>query len=796
MRASLGSIPLLCLVACTPGHAFTAPSTRLVAGGFGRSLQRACSSAAPSAVSSRACRVRMALREQPVSEEEATTLVEKAKAVVESNMGLSNPSLLSDDFSLLQLFRPTLSKAQYLKEYGALGLDRALPDLQWNAHDFRVDRFNARRVHLTVRLSGTHRGVLSYGKTDLEPTFTRVELGPESVSVEFDATGRCAALTTGFPMDRSVGNGGGAAGVWGVLAALGAPVSAFERLPPARVVGDVFARSFRPAKGPASPQGPLPEPIMLGLARQVAVAQLGDCADIATLLSDDFMYLEPFVGPLKKKAYLKEKAATQVGPGVPDLQLELYDFRIDPFDPARVWYTARAAGTNTKPVIVKGAQLAPTNRTFELPAEACSVTFNPKGFVSKITAGYVMDPEDGTTGGLVSTAGLLEGIGRPLPVTSTRPAGDAARRAVAPLTNALTGQKSKPKAAAAAAAAAAQPVAVATAAAAAAVTSPAPAKPAAKKASAAPAKPAAAKLTAAPAKPAASAKPAAAPKPAAPKPAPKPAAAPAKKPAAPPAKPAAQSKAAPTKPAASAKIAPTEPAKPAPKPSGGGGGLFGGLFGGGSSSSAPKPAAAAPAAQAPPAKPSKFAPPKPAATPSPPPAAAAKPAFRKAGPVAKAAAAAAEPVKPLPPQPKTGGGLFGFGGGAGTAPRKDPVATATKVVAGATGTAKSATPAKPAAKPFAAPKPAPTKPAPAGKPAAAAFAFGDKLEAELSAKLGAGGVEALRKRTEQYVRGAISARDYLGTLRRAGIDNAIPDIVGALPAGSQRSALFSLYSTS
>jgi hypothetical protein len=81
----------------------------------------------------------MALKEQPVGEEEAAALVAKAQAVVDSNMGLGNPSLLSDDFVLVQSFRPTLSKAQYIKTYGGYGLAKALPDLQWNAHDFRVD---------------------------------------------------------------------------------------------------------------------------------------------------------------------------------------------------------------------------------------------------------------------------------------------------------------------------------------------------------------------------------------------------------------------------------------------------------------------------------------------------------------------------------------------------------------------------------------------------------------------------------------------------------------------------------
>jgi hypothetical protein len=50
----------------------------------------------------------------------------------------------------------------------------------------------------------------------------------------------------------------------------------------------------------------------------------------------------------------------------------------------------------------------------------------------------------GTTGGLVGVAGLLEGIGRPLPVTSTRPAPDATRRALAPLTDRLSPKKQKP----------------------------------------------------------------------------------------------------------------------------------------------------------------------------------------------------------------------------------------------------------------------------------------------------------------------------------------------------------------
>jgi hypothetical protein len=69
--------------------------------------------------------------------------------------------------------------------------------------------------------------------------------------------------------NRGVGDGGGAGGIWGLLAAVGEPVSGWQRLPPSRVVGDVFARTFRGRKGGVLTRAPLATQIMFGLARQV-----------------------------------------------------------------------------------------------------------------------------------------------------------------------------------------------------------------------------------------------------------------------------------------------------------------------------------------------------------------------------------------------------------------------------------------------------------------------------------------------------------------------------------------------
>jgi hypothetical protein len=51
-----------------------------------------------------------------------------------------------------------------------------------------------------------------------------------------------------------------------------------------------------------------------------------------------------YIHCIHEQNYVKAAAAVQVAQGVPNLQREVYDFRLDPFEPARVWYTTRAAG--------------------------------------------------------------------------------------------------------------------------------------------------------------------------------------------------------------------------------------------------------------------------------------------------------------------------------------------------------------------------------------------------------------------------------------------------------------------
>ena len=70
--------------------------------------------------------------------------------------------------------------------------------------------------------------------------------------------------------------------------------------------------------------------------------------------------------------------------------------------------------------------------------------------------------------------------------------------------------------------------------------------------------------------------------------------------------------------------------------------------------------------------------------------------------------------------------------------------------------------------------------------------FEAKLADQLTKKVGKSGLSDLQTRTNLYARGAISSRDYLATLRKAGLEELVADIAGTFPPGVQRKALLDL----
>ena len=168
----------------------------------------------------------------------------------------------------------------------------------------------------------------------------------------------------------------------------------------------------------AATGSPLPPDEMIAKAKVFLDSRGGFGAD-PDLLDESFRFVAPVVGPLGKKAFCSAIGSVDVAGGFPDFQGEFYGFSVDPFEGDRVWYTARGRGTNTGALPPFAS--TPTGKSLVNPPQACSLTFNAKGLVTKYTIGYVMDREVGNTGGLGGLYGVLYAIGKPLPFPEANP---------------------------------------------------------------------------------------------------------------------------------------------------------------------------------------------------------------------------------------------------------------------------------------------------------------------------------------------------------------------------------------
>ncbi|CAM9342130.1 unnamed protein product [Ascophyllum nodosum] len=711
-----------------------------------------------------------ALVEQPVTADEAIALISKAKAIVEGDMGVKVPDMLSEEFRFLWQFNGAIDRAEYLTEGKGpyTTLRSALPDLFWNAYDFRVDKYEKNRVWATTRLTGTHNGPLLYDGKEYPGTGNRIEAAPECVSVVFDEkSGLCTKMTGGFCIDRGVGNTGPAGGIWGVMQAIGEPVPAWKYYPLIKVFVDVVGPTFRPKKSPGvSAKLPFRDPIAIALVKQVLSAARDDPESLNDLLAEDVQIYAPIVGPLKKKGFVQSVSVdfADFFAGL-DVDDNWYDARVDPFEPSRVWVTTRTTAKVVGPIECFGLKLEPKRQSFVGGPQTFSVTFDKDGYASKITLGCPMDPETGDTDGLGNFLGVLAGLGIPLPDLVGRPVPESFRRFVDYITPEAIKPKKTKRSPEAKAATTSVPGARAVAAASSTPRTLPKTTPSKKPSvqvrrtqgeSKAPSK--SAKAPAGPVFPSSGSK----------KSTPLPTT--------------------PEKPSAKARAPSNSPPKPTPKIV---------------TKVTPKTAA-----------PPKVAPPK---------AGTSKVASKTP---AKAGKTAAGKTNDLPgakatdsdsnaPPPFGGiGSMFRLGGGGvkpGAAPAVTPKSTPAKKEAPARSPpAKEAPTRSPPRKKVAPSPPAPSSKAKAATPAASSgqgvakaaggVTFSPQLTQKLAETLGSPQrLDQLSKRTALYARGAISATDYWGTLKTllgpTGAQNLTPDIIGALPAGNQKTALLKIYST-
>jgi len=342
------------------------------------------------------------LNENDIQPFEATPefLIAKAKSVIATDLAVQDPTLLGDDFIWIgPLSETPLGKVDYLAAGRFFDLRSSFPDLDYRGHDFRIDANDSLTVRCTVRTLGTMRGSLRLRNQIVQPNGAQWRGPPEAVSMTFDEkTGKVVKLCSSFAMDRQVGNSNGLCGVMGAATVAGVPPSDWEVFSATSVISRIFGRPVYPLEEVTTFLAPFPETVMIQLTKGILSSNLA--SDDSSLLAESFSFVTPSVGPVGKKAYLESYAAQEFQ----RLNPEFSNFRVDPYDPNRVW-----------------ADVKPIGPSLEGPPQAFSFSFDDDGFCTRITAGAVMDPTIGNTGGLSGPEGIRYSLGQGAPAILTRP---------------------------------------------------------------------------------------------------------------------------------------------------------------------------------------------------------------------------------------------------------------------------------------------------------------------------------------------------------------------------------------
>merc|ERR1719491_2561082 len=169
------------------------------------------------------------------------------------------------------------------------------------------------------------------------------------------------------------------------------------------------------------PANALPADEMILIAKKF-LASSGGLGGDPEMLSSDFKFEGPVVGPLPKQEFVDAIGSVDFAGAFPEFVSEFYGFHVDPFEGDRVWYTARGRGKNTGPLIPFVPEKSGTGKMLVNPPQVCSITIDHStGLISKYTIGYVVDRTIGNTGGLGGLYGVLYALGRPFPFPEANP---------------------------------------------------------------------------------------------------------------------------------------------------------------------------------------------------------------------------------------------------------------------------------------------------------------------------------------------------------------------------------------
>jgi len=145
------------------------------------------------------------------------------------------------------------------------------------------------------------------------------------------------------------------------------------------------------------------------LATTLICNELG--GDDPSLLSDDFQFLFPVVGPLTKTQFLEAFTKFKVREAFPTAAANFYNFRVDPLEPNRIWMMSRGAYEHLGTLNFGPSKFPATGKRICLPPQCFSMSFNPEGKCYKLTGGYNVDRSAGiATEGLGGMFGIVHGL--------------------------------------------------------------------------------------------------------------------------------------------------------------------------------------------------------------------------------------------------------------------------------------------------------------------------------------------------------------------------------------------------
>jgi len=160
---------------------------------------------------------------------------------------------------------------------------------------------------------------------------------------------------------------------------------------------------------------PIAPPALISRAKEVLEAGVGT-KDGGACLAESFQFCAAVVGPLGKDEYLRALGTFQLEDAFPDLFPNYHGFRVDPFQPSRVWFHTLQTATHTAPLMGK----PPTGKVLVLPPQCFHLDFDEAGLVTEVGF-YVVDRQYGNTGGLGGAFGFFYGTGNPLPIPECQP---------------------------------------------------------------------------------------------------------------------------------------------------------------------------------------------------------------------------------------------------------------------------------------------------------------------------------------------------------------------------------------